>query len=269
MRPLGRGREVAPGTTVLEHLHRSAALDVYDAWNEPRACRVVVKTPRPDKLKQANTRRWLLREGRLLMRLSHPHIVRGYEVHDGPWPVVVMETLGGQTVEHLLQHTPKPLGGVELAIMGLHLAGALRHLHHHGVLHLDLKPNNLVAEAGRAKIIDLSHARKPGEVRAGHGTWCYIPPEQARGGVVGPPADVWGLGVVLYAVASRSNPLADLADELDVDEPALHGRVPPLRTHRPRLPRRLLAFVDACLEPEPDARPTIADAVRELDAISG
>ncbi|MCP9489620.1 MAG: protein kinase [Solirubrobacteraceae bacterium MAG38_C4-C5] len=269
MRPLGRGREVAQGTTVLEHLHRSAALDVYDAWNEPRACRVVVKTPRPDRLKQPSTRRWLLREGRLLMRLTHPHIVRGYEVHDGARPVVVMETLGGQTVEHLLQHASKPLGGAELAIMGLHLAGALHHLHHHGVLHLDLKPNNLVAEAGRAKIIDLSHARRPGKVRAGHGTWCYLSPEQARGAVVGPPADIWGLGVVLYAVASRSNPLADLADELDVDEPALHGRVPPLRTHRPRLPRPLLTFVDACLEPEPRARPTIADAVHVLDAISG
>src|SRR5690606_21033942 len=81
MRPLGRGREVTPGTTVLAHLHRSNGYDVYDAWNEPRGCRVIVTTLRPDRLRRPAMRRALLREGRALRRLVHPHIVRGYEVH--------------------------------------------------------------------------------------------------------------------------------------------------------------------------------------------
>jgi eukaryotic-like serine/threonine-protein kinase len=267
MRPLGRGRVIAPGTTILEHLHRSNGLDVYDAWNEPRACRVVVKTLRPDRLRTPGARAKLVREGRLLLRLSHPHVVRAYEVHDGERPAIVMETLTGATVEHLA-HEGRPLGTAELAILGTHLASAVHHLHAEGVLHCDLKPANVVAEAGRAKVIDLSHARPPGRMRAGNGTWCYMAPEQARGGDVGPAADVWGVGIVLYAAALRANPLADLADELDVDDPQLHARLPSLRAGRPRLVRALSDVVDACLDPDPAARPAVGEVLRTLDALA-
>jgi serine/threonine protein kinase len=264
VRPLGTGREIAPGTTIVEHLHRSAGLDVYDAWNEPRGCRVIAKTPRPDRLRTPRARARLLREGRLLKRLTHPHIVRAYEVHDGARPVIVMETLTGATLEHVIGHGRRPLGANELTNLGAHLAGALRHLHASGVLHLDLKPSNVIAESGRAKLIDLSHARPPGRMRAGNGTWCYMAPEQARGGEVGPAADVWGLGIVLYAAALRSNPLADLADELGVDEPQLHVRLPRLRRARPRLPTPLTTLIDACLEPRAEDRPPLDDALRSL-----
>jgi eukaryotic-like serine/threonine-protein kinase len=261
---MGRGREIAPGTTILEHLHRSAGLDVYDAWNEPRGCRVIVKTPRPDRLRRPVARARLLREGRLLMRLTHPHIVRAYEVHDGARPAIVMETLSGATLERVIADARRPLGTGELANLGAHVAGALRHLHANGVLHLDLKPANVIAEHGRARLIDLSHARPPGRMRAGNGTWCYMAPEQARGGEIGAPADVWGLGILLYAAAARTNPLADLADELDVDEPQLHAGVAPLRRVRPRLPAALTELIDACLEPLPDDRPALDDALRRL-----
>lgn len=267
MRPLGAGREIAPGTRILGHLHRSGGLDVYDAWNEPRACRVIAKTLRPDRLRSASAARHLLAEGRLLRRLTHPHIVRAYEVHREPRPVVVMETLAGETVDHLVEHG-RPLGGLELAHLGSHMASALVHLHAEGVLHLDLKPSNVVAERGRAKLIDLSHAHRPGRVRAGHGTWCYMAPEQARGGEVGPAADVWGLGIVLYGAALRVNALADLADELDVDEPQLHACLRPLRRARPRLMPPLTELVDACLEPAPGDRPALADVTRELYALA-
>lgn len=268
MRPLGAGREIAPGTKVIAHLHRSGALDVYDAFNEPRACRVIAKTLRPDRLRDPARRRALLQEGRLLMQLSHPHIVRAYELHDGPRPAIVMETLSGQTLEHLIGASRRQLSARELANLGAHLASALHYLHGHGFLHLDLKPSNVVAEGGRAKVIDLSHARRPGRMKAGNGTWCYMAPEQARGGPVDAAADVWGLGIVLYAAATRSNPLADLADELDVDDPQLHARLPLLRARRPRLPAELSALVDACLEPDPSARPLLEEALRTLDAHS-
>jgi serine/threonine protein kinase len=264
MRPLSPGREITPGTTIIEHLHRSAGLDVYDAFNEPRACRVIVKTLRPDRLHQPGARRSLLHEGRLLRRLTHPHIVRAYEVHDRERPAIVMETLGGQTLGRLVQDARRPLGATELANLGTHLAGALRHLHSHGFLHLDLKPSNVIAEAGRAKIIDLSHARRPGRIRAGNGTWCYMAPEQARGGPIGPAADVWGLGIVLHEAATGNCALAHLAEELDVDEPQLHARAPALRALRPRLPRHLTALIDACLEPESEMRPPLDDACRVL-----
>lgn len=268
MRPLGQGREITPGTTVLEHLHRSNGYDVYDAWNAPRGCRVIVKALRPDRLRHPAARRNIRREGRVLMRLTHPHIVRAYEVHDQPRPAIVMETLTGETVDHMIQAATRPLTTVELANLGSHLASALRHLHHEGLLHCDLKPSNVVAENGRAKVIDLSHARPAGRMPAGNGTWCYMAPEQVGGGQVGAAADLWGLGIILYCAATRSNPLADMADELDVDDPQLHARLPPLRRERRRLPRELTALVDACLEPDPTRRPSLDEALERLYALA-
>jgi serine/threonine protein kinase len=106
-------------------------------------------------------------------------------------------------------------------------------------------------------------------MRAGNGTWCYMAPEQARAGQIGAPADVWGLGIVLYAAAAgRSNPLAEIADELDVDEPQLHARLPLLRRARPRLPAELSTLIDACLEPDPSERPELDEALHRLYALS-
>ena len=267
MRPLGRGREVVPGTTILEHLHRSNGLDVYDAWNEPRAVRVVVKTLRPDRLGRPGAAAKLLREGRLLRRLAHPHIVRAYEVHAHPRPAIVLETLTGATLERLVEDEG-PLSGEELANLGTHIAAALRYLHGLGVLHCDLKPSNVVAEAGRAKVIDLSHARGPGRMRAGNGTWCYMAPEQVRGGNVGPAADAWGLGIVLYCAATQTNALADLADDLDVDDPQLHARLEPLGEVAEDLPDPLTRIVDACLDRDAGRRPSVDEALRALSSLT-
>jgi serine/threonine protein kinase len=147
-------------------------------------------------------------------------------------------------------------------VLGAQLASALGYLHSEGVLHLDLKASNVIAEGGRAKLIDLSHARRAGHMRPGGGTWSSMAPEQARGGLVESPADAWGLGLVLYEAWSGIAPLLDIADELDVDEPQLHARVPPVRTARRGLPRVLAEVIDACLEPEPSDRPAVAEIGR-------
>jgi eukaryotic-like serine/threonine-protein kinase len=264
MRPLGEGAAIAPGYRVLGHIHRSNVLDVYDAWSDERDCRVVVKTLRPDRRADAGARRRLLAEGRLLERLSHPHIVRGYATLRAPRPAVVMETLTGETLAHLVDRRRRPLAAAELAHLGLQLGSALGYLHRAGIVHLDLKPSNVVAEGGRAKLLDMSVARRPGRVRAGTGTWCYMAPEQARGGQVGPAADVWGLGVVLWEAACGDTPFGDDS----VEYPQLEHRAPPLRTRR-RLPRELTEAVDACLAPDPQGRPPL-EAVRDaLRAVAG
>ena len=90
--------------------------------------------------------------------------------------------------------TAAALDADEVAWLGLQLASALRYLHRRGLLHLDVKPSNIIASAGRAVLIDLSLAREPGRYRAGLGTWCYLSPEQARGDRLTAAADVWGLG---------------------------------------------------------------------------
>jgi serine/threonine protein kinase len=258
------GSEIAPGYEVVEHVNRSRVLDVYDCWSLEREARCIVKALRPDRLADAQARRRLLAEGRLVTELSHPGIVRGYETLRVPEPLVVMETLTGETLAHLVDRRRRPLGARELAFLGLQLCSAVGYLHRCGYLHLDLKPSNIVAEAGRAKLIDLSIARRPGRVKPGVGTWCYMAPEQARGGRVDERADVWGFGVVLWEAACGETPFGDES----IEYPQLESRAPALRTRR-RLPVALMGAVDRCLEPERAARPSLTELRAELEPVAG
>ena len=255
---------IAPGYEVLEHLHSSNVLDVYDAWSTERDCRCVVKTLRSNRRADYVARQALLAEGRLLEALCHPGIVRAYETLTSPQPLVAMETLTGETLAHLIDRRTRPLGAREIAFLGLQLSSAVRYLHRQRFLHLDLKPSNVVAEAGRAKLIDLSIARPPGPVRAGTGTWCYMAPEQARGGEVDEAADVWGVGVVLWEAACGETPFADET----VEYPQLEKRAPHLRTRR-RLPVALAEAIDGCLEPDSAARPSFAELRTAFELIAG
>lgn len=263
MRPRGAGSEIAPGYEVVAHLARSRTYDLYDAWSERLRCLCVLKALRPDMRADEKARRRLEHEGRVLERLCHPSIVRGYETVLDPHPLVAMETLAGETLAHLIER--RRLTAVELAFLGLQLSSAMGYLHGEGMLHLDLKPANVIAEAGRAKLIDLSVAQAAGAVPAGVGTWCYMAPEQARGGTVGPAADVWGIGVVLYAAVAGDTPFATDGEAY----PQLERRAPRLRALRPRLPGALTATVDACLEPGELDRPSIGELRAGLESVAG
>jgi eukaryotic-like serine/threonine-protein kinase len=267
----------APGYHVIEHLSRTRRLDAYEVWSDERACSCVAKTLRPDQRGDARARAALLAEGERLLQFTHPHIVRGYEVLTEPELVVVMETLDGETLAHLVDRRGA-LPAEDVTWLGLHLSSALRYLHGHDLLHLDVKPANVVADAGRAKLIDLSLARPPGRYNAGVGTWCNLSPEQARGGELGPAADVWGLGTVLYEAATGEPAFDDDDDSwtgdsgtLDTDDqreagyPQLAGAPP---SARGRTAPELAELIDACLAPDPADRPALDDVMRRLKPLA-
>ena len=282
--PLAAGEQIAPRYEAIEHLRRGRNLDVYDVWSEERACRCVIKSLRPDRLGREGPTRRLLEEGRLLCSLTHPHIVRAYEVIERPLPMFVMETLAGETLGHMIDVRRAELSAAEVAHLGLHLASAVRYLHAHGWLHLDLKPSNVIAECGRAKLIDLSVARRPGPAHAGIGTLYYMAPEQARGGVLGPAADVWGIGAVLFEAATGApafdDPDADTDEPYESDELPTRDRFderdyPQLATTARRAdelrpaPRGLTDLIAACLDPEPERRPTVPELLARLQPLAG
>jgi len=264
IRALTEGDELAPGYHVLAHLRRGDTMDVYDVWSEARACRCVAKVLRPDRLADRDDRRSLLREGRLLKRLAHLHIVRAYEVVVEPLPGVILETLTGATLSYLIEESCRRMDLADVALLGIQLCSAMHYLHGQGYLHLDLKPSNIVVCQGLAKVIDLSIARRPGRGPKGVGTRVYMAPEQARGGILGPAADVWGIGATLYEAATGEPPFAYLEGRR-YDQ--LERRADPMRAHR-RVPAAFAAVMDACLDPDPARRPAVCELAGELEAFA-
>ena len=287
--PLPAGEVLAPGYTILGHLHQSNNYDVYDVRSEERACRCIAKTPRQDHLGRERTRRGLLREGELLGGLTHPHIARLYEKIESPVPVLILETLTGETLAYLIDTSYRRLPIKEVAHLGLHLCSAIHYLHGRGILHLDLKPSNIVSERGLAKILDLSIAHPPGPTKKGAGTTQYMAPEQVTGDAATPATDVWGVGAVLFEAATAEPPFnAYVEDEtgswsgtasgttsgsftdsdLDLeDHEQLTRRADPVRVHR-RVPAAFEETIAACLDPDPGRRPTIANLTSVLRSLT-
>ena len=251
--PLAPGEPLAPGYVVEDHLSRNKVLDVYEVWSAERDCRCVAKALRPDCRTHERRVERLEREGRLLLELAHPHLVRAYEVVREPELVVVLETLTGERLDRLIARGERRMPTFEVAELGTQLCSAVGYLHRHGWLHLDLKPTNIIVDAGIVKLFDLSLVRRPGPGKARYGTAGYLAPEQVSGADFTEATDVFGLGCVLFAAATRRGPRAGRED---CPPP------PPVRTLR-RLPAPLAEAIDACLAADAAARPT----VRELAAV--
>ena len=274
------GAELAPGYEVIEHLRRGNDLDVYDAWSERAAGRCVVKALRPDRLGKRRLAPPCSR-GRAARALTHPHIVRAYETIAEPLPMVVLETLPGATLVGADRRRARPAGAAEIGHLGLQLGSALAYLHGNGVLHLDLKPSNVIAEAGRAKLIDLSLARPPGEAPAGIGTWHYLSPEQARGGDARRRRPTSGASA---RCCSRSpparRPSTTIPTRGSTREPARHHSeraaraLPPARAPGAQRPRRCGRRCSAARRarsppassPSPPSRPSLAQLLGRSSA---
>jgi len=274
------GYQLAPGYVVVEHVRRGEDLVCYEAWSVHRYCRCFIKTLRPDAATDVSARRHLAREARLLLSLTHPHLVRAYDYvtpADGQPPLLVLENLTGATLSYLLDGGRQRLGGVDLAYLGQHLCSALRYLHSRDHLHLDVKPSNIIASDGVGKLIDLSLARRPGRYAAGIGTPGYMSPEQVSGGHLGPAADVWGIGLVLYQAATGLQPF-DLPDRSSSAgsgtstmarcRALLSHPAPKIRARR-RLPIEVAGIIDACLHWDPDRRPTLERLDAALASLTG
>jgi eukaryotic-like serine/threonine-protein kinase len=261
---LREGDTIATGYEVVVHLSRGRALDVYDAWSIERDCRCIAKVVRPDR-QAPRVRRRLTREGELLLGLTHPHIVRAYELRRRPRTVLILETLEGETVEHMIHTAPRRLAVADVAQLGLHLCSAIGYLHGRGFLHLDLKPSNVIVQNGRARVIDLSLCRRPGPVPRGSGTPPYLSPEQGIGGRADTTTDVWGIGATLYEAAAGARPFPDARPGR---YPQVERELPSLAKSR-RAPARFTSLVDACLSPKPWDRPSVAQLADELDSVIG
>lgn len=251
--------DLPPGFAPIALLAHGRRLDTWDAWDEERRTRVVVKVLRRERRSEPRVVEAVLTEGQIVTTLAHPHLVRGFGVFAEP-PSVVLETLRGATLAAEIDAGALALPDV--AELGLQLASVLGYLHAHDWLHLDVKPANVVVDHGRAVLIDLSLAGRPGDGRPGAGTRGYLAPEQARGTGLCAATDVWGLGATLLEALSGEVPFGD---EGTWDSrrrwPVVHRAMPRAPFGLAHVPIEVHSLLLACVDLDPASRPGL-DAVR-------
>ena len=269
------GAEIAPGRTILKPLGGGSRYEVNLVWDDRWFSIMVAKLIRPDQVKDEHALEDLRDEAELLGRLAHPVLLRGFDaVLEGPHPHVLVEHLEGPTLRRLVKRGgPLPLQ--QLLPLALHVAAALHYLSTEEVVHLDVKPDNIVMGVP-PRLIDLSVARsldRAARMSGPVGTDAYMAPEQCdpKGypGDVGPKSDVFGLGATLHHAVSGSVPFPRRKEARDADEPEV--RFPQLVEEPQSLPDEVPAplrdLVERALRADPAERPTAAELAMELEPL--
>jgi len=212
------------------------------------------------------------REAQASARLSHPAIVALYEacaVEEAFY--LISELVDGETLAELI--ACDELDDDEILEIGLALSGALAHAHARGVIHRDIKPQNVLVPhrvpeaAGAAKLTDFGGASLAGEdglTRTGDvlGTLAYMAPEQSEGREVGVQADLYALALVLYEAFCGVNPVRGPTPAATARR--IGGPLEPLERSRRDLPRALTRALDRALARSPRDRGTLADLAHVL-----
>jgi serine/threonine-protein kinase len=248
---------------------------VYLARDGELGRRVAVKILAESLAANAAFRKRLLREARLAARLSHPNVVSVYDVgetEDGR-PYVVMECVEGVTLADLLRERGR-LEADEAAGLAVQACRGLAHAHAAGLVHRDVKPQNLlrrddgtlkVADFGIARAAELTALTQAGTVL---GTAAYLSPEQAAGEEVTAATDLYALGAVLYELLTGRPPY--VADSLvDLAAQQVEAAIPPVTELAPGVPRHVEDAVMRSLARNPAYRPQSAEELaRELEPSS-
>ena len=200
---LHEGDTLTDELTAMRLLGGGSAYEAYLAFDEITYAPVVVKVLRPSQVSDESSLRGLRREVATLAEVNHPVVVRGLR-HDleGDPPHVVLEHIEGPRLSTLIRRYG-PLQEQQYLPLAIDICSALHYLRHIDVVHLDIKPSNIIMGAP-ARLIDLSVARsrrRAADLTYVVGTDAYLAPEQAEPGataVPGPASDVWGLGATLF-----------------------------------------------------------------------
>ena len=245
---------------------------VYRAFDTLLERNVALKILHPQYLGDDDHVERFRREARSVAQLSHPNVVtvidRG---EDAGREYIVFELVDGDDLKELVERGG-PLPVRRVLELGLEVGRALAFAHAQGLVHRDVKPQNVLLDAdGRAKVTDFGIARSLGtasttETGTVLGTSHYIAPEQARGERVDALTDVYSFGAVLYELLAGDVPFPG-DSFLTVAMKHVNEPVPNVLDRRPDVPLRLASLVERCLAKEPADRPASMDeVVGELEA---
>jgi len=270
---LSEGDLITPELTVLRRLGGGFAYEVFLAFDEVTYVPVVVKVVRPGQVADENTLRGLRREVEALALVNHPVVARGLRFDlEAERPHVVLQHIEGPRLSTLIRRHGR-LQEQQYLPLAIEVAAALHYFRGVDLLHLDVKPSNIIMSAP-ARLIDLSIARTPEYAARSKrlGTDYYMSPEQADPDTHGHPgyaADVWGLGATLFHAVAGYRAF----DKGVVDAPDLPSRFPQLVDAPHDLPDQVPGPVRevlrAALDRDPDQRPLPAEIVDVLEPVLG
>jgi serine/threonine protein kinase len=263
------GDEIAPGRHAVRLLGGGHRYEAYLAWHDELLTLVVAKILRPHLVDDPRARSALDTEARALASLDHPVLVRSFgHSLDGARPHLVLEFLDGPRLSTLIRRYGVAVE--QLLPLTLEVCSALHYMAAKQFVHLDVKPRNIVMSA-RPRLIDLSVAMPLSDVpqiTGQIGTDAYMAPEQCDPALfseIGPPTDVWGLGVTLFEALARARPFPEPRDgpgaSLTERYPQLVADPAPLRD----VPAELADVIGSCLEKRPGDRPTARELAAALE----
>jgi eukaryotic-like serine/threonine-protein kinase len=255
-----RDLATVPGYQVLQELGRGGMGVVYlarqQSLNRLVALKMILSGARAGSAERLRFRN----EAEAIGRLQHPNVVQVHEAGEcAGWPYLSMEYCAGGSLAKKLDGTPLPPR--QSAVSTLTLARAVQVAHEKGIIHRDLKPANvLLGEDGTLKLTDFGLAKKldaegPTITGAFLGTPSYMPPEQARGKgePVGPAADVYSLGAILYEMMTGRPPFR-AATTWETVQQLVSAPPVAVRHLQPGVPRDLETICLKCLEKSPARR---------------
>lgn len=260
--------------TLVKLLGKGAMGAVYQGWHKHFAREVAVKVLLNEHAK-GNVKERFLREGRAAAKVHHEHVVQVMDAgeQDGV-AYLVMELVNGKSLGALVDERG-PLPCEAVARIGMQVALGLAAIHGQGILHRDIKPDNiLIGDERKAKITDLGLAKQTDDPDLNRltatgmvvGTPLYVSPEAIRDQRTCTSAtDIYSLGATLYHLLVGHPPFEG-ESPFEVMRAHLEMRPRPLRELRPDIPAGLMSLVERCLHKSPDARPT---ALQVADLLSG
>lgn len=256
---LARGTLLQDRYEIQEEIGRGGYSVVYRARDARVGSDVAIKLLVPPPAAARLARERLRREVQAVRKISHPSIVAVFDVaEDGPWGFVVMEYVDGPDLAVRVRDRG-PLDSDAAARLGREIAAALAVAHRHGILHRDVKPQNiLLAPDGRARLTDFGSARLAGQVTLTQtgglvGTLEYAAPEVLAGSRADARAEVYSLGITLYYALTGALPPRGARGQPSQSETGHHPA-----SHRPEVP----AWLDAAV-----ARATHADPAERFPSV--
>lgn len=270
---------------VIRCVARGGMGDIYLAQDVRLARKVALKVIRPELFNSHEAMVRFQHEARAMARVAHPNLVAIHTVGEfRGMPYVAMEYVEGETLAQVMKR--RALGMEEVVAITTAIAEALMAAHDRGVVHRDLKPDNvIVGEDGRVRVLDFGLARVGSVLDSSShaptvprgeeplktvqtskaGTPFYMAPEQWEGAGTTPATDVWALGVIIYELLFREHPFAGAPNVVELGRMICSTELRTVPAGAAHVPPALERLALQCLDRDAHRRPSLAEL---LDALA-